>query len=76
MDSQLIELWSKFSKDDKRSIYREAGERAGLPATAVEKDWEADYAIMRESMIYGDSKSFQELITSMKDIMRRFRKIM
>lgn len=47
-----------------------------IPPTEVIKDWEADYAIMRESMIYGDSKSFQELITSMKDIMRRFRKMM
>lgn len=44
------------------------------PPTDVIKDWESDYSTMRESMIYGDSKSFQELITSMEKLIERFRK--
>lgn len=46
-----------------------------IPPTEVIKDWEADYATMRESMIYGNSKSFKELITSMEKIIERFRKM-
>ncbi|MEX2589982.1 MAG: hypothetical protein WD334_07230 [Chitinophagales bacterium] len=45
MNSQLIEIWSKLSKDDKLAIFREARERAGLPATAVEKDWYVTLAL-------------------------------
>lgn len=45
------------------------------PPTEVIKDWEADYSIMRESMIYGDSKSFLELIISMEKLRERFKKI-
>ena len=75
MDNQLIKIWNKLRPEDKLAIFRETGERAGLPATAIEKDWEADYSTMRESMIYGASKTFQELITSMKRLMERFRKI-
>ena len=45
MDSQLIELWSRLSKDDKLAIFQEAGERAGLPATAIEKDWYVTLAL-------------------------------
>lgn len=44
-----------------------------IPPAEVIKDWEADYSTMRESMIYGASKTFQELITSMKRLMERFR---
>ncbi|MCH7534349.1 MAG: nucleotidyl transferase AbiEii/AbiGii toxin family protein [Bacteroidetes bacterium] len=46
-----------------------------IPPIAVLKDWEADYLIMQESMIYGDSKNFDELIQSIETIMERFRKI-
>lgn len=45
MDSQLIEKWSKISKGNKLEIFREAGERAGLPATAIEKDWHVTLAL-------------------------------
>lgn len=46
-----------------------------IPPTEVIKDWEADYATMRESMIYGNSKSFEELIASMYRIIEGFRKM-
>jgi len=46
-----------------------------IPPKEVIKYWEADYLIMQESMIYGDSKKFDELITSMQELIERFRKI-
>jgi len=46
-----------------------------IPPKEVIKDWEADYQTMQESMIYGDSKKFEELITSMEKLIERFRKI-
>ena len=46
-----------------------------IPPEGVIKDWETDYSTMQESMIYGDSKSFQELITSIGKLIERFRKI-
>lgn len=45
MDSALIKIWSKLNRGDKLAIFREAGERAGLPATAVEKDWYVTLAL-------------------------------
>ncbi len=39
MGSQLIEIWNKLSAEDKLAIFSEVGELAGLPATAIEKDW-------------------------------------
>ena len=44
------------------------------PKDIIEK-WKADYIAMQESMIYGDSKNFEELITSIEVIKERFRKI-
>jgi len=55
VDSQLIEIWNKLSKDDKLAIFREAGERSGLPATAVEKDW---YVTLALSIVF--STEFSE----------------
>lgn len=46
-----------------------------IPPKDVIKNWEADYQTMQESMIYGDSKKFDELITSMEKLIERFRKI-
>jgi hypothetical protein len=45
-----------------------------IPPIEVIKGWEADYLTMRESMIYGDSKNFNELITSMEELIEKFRK--
>jgi hypothetical protein len=45
VDSALIKIWSKLNRGDKLAIFREAGERAGLPATAVEKDWYVTLAL-------------------------------
>ncbi len=46
-----------------------------IPPKEVIKDWEADYLTMQESMIYGDSKKFDELIISMEELIERFGKI-
>ena len=46
-----------------------------IPPKEVIKDWEADYQTMQESMIYGDSKKFEELITTMEKLIERFKKI-
>ena len=39
MDSPLIKIWNNLNDEDRLAIFVEAGERAGLPATAIEKDW-------------------------------------
>lgn len=42
-----------------------------LPPKALFKDWEADYKAMRESMFYGESLSFFELITRLEELQKR-----
>lgn len=46
-----------------------------VPPKDIIKKWEADYIAMQESIIYGESKSFEELIASMEKLKERFRKI-
>jgi len=46
-----------------------------IPPKDIIEKLKADYIGMQESMIYGDSKNFEELITSIKVIKERFRKI-
>jgi len=46
-----------------------------IPPKTVIKAWEQDYKDMQENMIYGNSKSFEELLDSLKDLIKRFRKI-
>lgn len=44
------------------------------PRNIIEK-WKTDYIAMQESMIYGYSKNFDELISSIESIKERFRNI-
>ena len=44
------------------------------PKDIIEK-WKKDYIAMQESMIYGDSKNFEDLISSIEKIRERFRNI-
>lgn len=39
MTAELIKIWNNIEPEDRLAIFREAGEREGLPATAIEKDW-------------------------------------
>ena len=43
-----------------------------VPPDSVLKNWETDYLLMQENMIYGDSLSFKELIDRIKDLNRKF----
>lgn len=43
-----------------------------IPPESVLKDWERDYLLMQESMIYGDSLSFKKLIERIKELNDRF----
>jgi hypothetical protein len=36
-----------------------------IPPNAILKDWEIDYNLMRETMIYEDSLNFEELILNL-----------
>lgn len=64
MDSALIKIWSKLNRGDKLAIFREAGERAGLPATAVEKDW---YVTLALSIVF--STEFAEHPVSKEELL-------
>lgn len=46
-----------------------------LPPATLMKDWESDYRAMRESMFYGDSLSFEELISRLSNLQRRINEI-
>lgn len=46
-----------------------------IPPADILDSWRSDYDTMRESMIYGDSLSFDALITRIKELNDRFRKI-
>jgi hypothetical protein len=46
-----------------------------LPPEALLKDWEADYRTMRESMFYGESLSFKELISRLSTLQSRLNKL-
>jgi len=46
-----------------------------LPPATLMKDWESDYRAMRESMIYGDSLSFEELISRLNILQKRINEI-
>lgn len=43
-----------------------------VPPESVLKDWEKDYLLMQENMIYGDSLSFDGLIERIKELNSRF----
>ena len=43
-----------------------------VPPDVVLKNWEKDYQLMQENMIYGDSLSFKELIDRIRELNHRF----
>jgi hypothetical protein len=43
-----------------------------VPSKSVLKEWEKDYLLMQENMIYGESLSFEELITRITELNIRF----
>ena len=44
-----------------------------VPSKSVLKEWEKDYLLMQENMIYGESLSFEELITRITELNIRFK---
>ncbi len=46
-----------------------------IPPEQIINEWEKDYKAMQEAMIYGDSKSFEQLINRMQELQERFRRI-
>lgn len=46
-----------------------------VPPDASIKQWQGDYRDMQESMIYGDSVSFDKLIDRMKELMERINQL-
>ncbi len=43
-----------------------------VPSADVLKNWEKDYLLMQENMIYGDSLSFSTLIDRVRELNKRF----
>lgn len=39
MNKEVIKIWNNITSEDRKAIFLEAGEREGLPASAIEKDW-------------------------------------
>jgi len=46
-----------------------------VPPESVLKDWEKDYLLMQENMIYGKSLSFKELIERIRELNVRFNSV-
>nr|WKN38696.1 nucleotidyl transferase AbiEii/AbiGii toxin family protein [Tunicatimonas sp. TK19036] len=42
-----------------------------IPPAEIRKEWENDYRTMRESMIYGETKTFQQLIERLRELKKR-----
>lgn len=45
-----------------------------VPPEECRENWRNNYEIMTEAMIYGEKPSFAELMESMAELERRFRK--
>lgn len=43
-----------------------------VPPDSTLKDWEKDYLLMQENMIYGESLSFKKLIERIRELNDRF----
>ena len=43
-----------------------------VPREDIIDEWRADYEAMKESMIYGDKPSFEELVDAMRELQSRF----
>lgn len=46
-----------------------------IPPADVIKEWEKDYALMRENMFYGEVKSFEALMTALKDLQSKINQL-
>jgi predicted nucleotidyltransferase component of viral defense system len=46
-----------------------------IPPTEIIDEWQKDYEIMQDSMIYGESLSFSELIERIEELKKRFKSI-
>lgn len=46
-----------------------------IPPDCVLKDWEKDYLLMQENMIYGESLSFKKLIERISELNARFKAV-
>ena len=46
-----------------------------IPPTEIINEWQKDYEIMQDSMIYGESLSFSELIERIEELKKRFQRI-
>ncbi len=46
-----------------------------IPPEGIIKKWEKDYKSMQESMIYGESRTFADLISRMRELNERFKEI-
>ena len=46
-----------------------------IPPPEIKKNWEEDYKSMQESMIYGESRTFSDLISRMIELNERFKEI-
>jgi predicted nucleotidyltransferase component of viral defense system len=46
-----------------------------IPPSEIINEWQKDYEIMQDSMIYGESLSFSELIERIEELKKRFKSI-
>ena len=46
-----------------------------IPPFEIIDEWQKDYEIMQDSMIYGESLSFSELIERIEELKKRFKSI-
>lgn len=46
-----------------------------IPPESVKDDWQRDYQTMREQMIYGEAKNYDDLIERLEALRQRFREI-
>jgi hypothetical protein len=45
MNNSYLKAWQETTAEEKRAIFRDAGDNIGLPAAAIEKDWWVTYTL-------------------------------
>lgn len=68
MHRDSISYWFQLSEQDRQEICEETAAQKGLSVAAVEKDWQQDYEIMTQTMIYGNPLPFDELIKRLTEL--------
>jgi hypothetical protein len=72
----IVEHRSKFSRISGVDFANHSIDKISfVPPQHLLSEWEADYKLMRENMIYGEALTFSDLINELKELQNRINRI-